>query len=175
LIEKRQADQTIKKNENETRMVTRQVSMDLQNQNLSFMNRFNSRKTRNISAEPKNKLPKLKQSLNVQHKRRSSEGECDKSAGLSITKEAEAFEKELEEIMEKSVMEKIEKTMEIKKKYLDEIDEIQKMGAGQIIDQLVNQMRSAMEKELLELDAGLEEKRKVAIQKIRDFIYTKNK
>ena len=175
LAEKRQADFTIKQNENDTRVVTRQVSMDLVNQNMSFMTRFNSRKSRNISVEPKKKLAKYKETLENMHKRRSSEGECDRSAGLSITREAEALEKELEEIMEKSVMEKIEKTAEIKKRYNEEIQEIQKMGSGQLITQLVDQMKFAMNKELHELDIYLEDKRKVAIHKIRDFIYTKNK
>ena len=173
LVQQRQADKTIKQHEEATHYMSRQMSINLQSQNDSMVSRFINRKSRNISAEPKFPIKTEIFGKNFQyHKRRSSEGESDKSGGVSLTKEAEDFERELEEIMEQSVLEKIEKTQEIKKKYKSQIEEIQKMK-GQLMDQLVKELQRGMQEELSVLESMLEDKRKVAIKKIREFIGTR--
>lgn len=172
LMQKREADKAIKEHTEATQFVSRQVSMNLQSQNNSILSRVSTRKSRNVSAEPKT-VQKFGNHFNSgHHKRRSSEGESDRSGGMKISKEAEDFEKELEDIMEQSVVEKIEKTQEIKKKYKKQIEEIQKMK-GNLMDQLVKELQKCMDQELTSLESHLEEKRKIAIKKIRDFISTR--
>ena len=173
LLQQRQADKAIKLHNEASQNVSRQISMNLQSQNSTMLSRFNNRKSRNISAEPKNpsNFGKIFFPSGGHHKRRSSEGESDKSGGKpSISNDAEQFEKELEEIMEQSVMEKIEKTQEIKKKYREEIEEIQKMKGNALMDQLIKELQKGMQEELSTLETNLEYKRKIAIKKIRDFL-----
>ena len=150
LLQQRKADNAIKLHNEASQSISRQVSMNIQNQNSSILSRFNNRKSRNTSAEPKNpsNFGKFFIPKGLNHKRRSSEGESDKSGGVSVSKEAEQFEKELEDIMEKSVMEKIEKTQEIKKQYREQIEEIQKKKGRAIMDQLINELQKGLEEEL---------------------------
>lgn len=82
LLQKRQADNTIKQYETDTKLVSRQVTFDLQSQNTQFLTRLNNRKSRNISTEPTTKNSKFRFTIQTQHKRRNSESECDISAGL---------------------------------------------------------------------------------------------
>lgn len=175
LLQQRQADRTIKLHEEASQNLSRQVSMNIHDQNNSIPNRVSTRKSRNISADHKNprKIPKSLYKIENFHKRRSSEGESDKSGGVSLTKEAEEFEKELEQIMEQSVMEKIEKTQKIKKKYREQIEDIKKMKGNAIMDQLIQELQRAMQQELSELESALEDKRKIAIKKIREFLVTR--
>ncbi|OMJ76494.1 hypothetical protein SteCoe_24116 [Stentor coeruleus] len=174
LLQKREVDKTIKQFEVATHEVSRQVSMNLQNQNSTMLSRMNTRKNRNTSVDPRKSSVFHKLPFVTHHKRRSSEGESDKSGGVSTTREAEQFEKELEEIMEESVMEKISKRQEIKKKYREQIEEIQSMGGGTVMQQLAEEMQKRMDEELNALDGMLEDKRKVAIKRIKEFLVKKN-
>ena len=173
LLQKREADKAIKLYEAASQSVSRQVSMNLQSQNSSIVSRFNNRKSRNVSAEPKPPQKFGKIFGGGHHKRRSSEGESDRSGGGQNSKEAEQFEKELEEIMEASVMEKIEKTHEIKRKYRKQIEEIKQMKGNSLMDQLVKELERGMDEEMAALEIVLEEKRKIAIKKIKDFLVTR--
>ena len=137
------------------------------------MSRFNNRKSRNVSADAKSPQKFGKIFGQGQHKRRSSEGESDKSGGGHTSREAERFEKELEDIMEASVMEKIERTHEIKRKYRKEIEEIQAMKGNSLMDQLIKELQKGMDEEISALEIVLEEKRKIAIKKIKDFLVTR--
>ena len=90
LLQKRQADNTIKQYESNTKLVSRQVTFDLQSQNTQFLTRLNNRKSRNISTEPTTKDSKFRYTIQTQHKRRNSDSECDISAGLKPSTDPES-------------------------------------------------------------------------------------
>ena len=70
-------------------------------------------------------------------------------------------------------MEKIERTHEIKRKYRKEIEEIQAMKGNSLMDQLIKELQKGMDEEISALEIVLEEKRKIAIKKIKDFLVTR--
>jgi len=79
LKQQRQADLTIKLHENNSKQLSRQVSMNLEKQNSMMMDRFKNRKNRNTSVQCKDVNKKKMRFSMAIHKRTSSEGESDKS------------------------------------------------------------------------------------------------
>lgn len=166
LKQQRQADLTIKLHENTSKQQSRQVSMNLEKQNLVMMDRFKNRKVRNGSVEDRGKNQKKMRFSMAVHKRNSSEGESDRSGGHRVEKQAEKFEMELEKIMEESVMEKIIRSKEIKKRYHEAINDVGKDNTP-LMSQLIKELEKNMEAELLALEKDLETRRKEMIQSLK--------
>ena len=120
LKEKREAEQTIKQFERKSEIVSRQVSINLERQNSLVFKRCQDRKLRNGSEEKKRKSIQNPFSFELRTtalNRKVSGLNCDASAGQALVNETECFEMELERIMEDSVLEKLLRIREIKKKY----------------------------------------------------------
>jgi len=166
LKQQRQADLTIKLHENNSKQLSRQVSMNLEKQNSMMMDRFKNRKNRNTSVQCKDVNKKKMRFSMAIHKRTSSEGESDKSGGLKVEKQAERFEIELEKIMEESVIEKIIRSKEIKKRYQEAMNDVGK-DRTPLMEQLIKELEKNMQTELSALEKELENRRKVAIQNLK--------
>lgn len=96
----------------------------------------------------------------------TAESESDKSGGLPKRLSLETFEIELEKIMESFVIEKVNKTAEIHRRYESQLAELSPDNT--LMRQIIDQIRIAETQEIAALVESLETKRKEDIQKLRD-------
>ena len=168
LKEKREAEQTIKQFERKSEIVSRQVSINLERQNSLVFKRCQDRKLRNGSEEKKRKSLQNGFSFELRTtalNRKVPDFSFDASAGRSLVNEAEGFERELERIMEDSVLEKLMRIREIKKKYEKAIEDVGEEKG--IFKQVVDEIRKNMENDIRMLEVELEKKRKQEICEIK--------
>jgi len=83
-----------------------------------------------------------------------------------VEKQSERFEIELEKIMEESVIEKIIRSKEIKKRYQEAMNDVGK-DRTPLMEQLIKELEKNMQTELSALEKELENRRKVAIQNLK--------
>ena len=93
--------------------------------------------------------------------------ESDRSGGPARNQSMEHFEEGLEKIMEKFVEEKMTTTRNIKNKYKSDIDEVKKMGQGEVVNQILLEIEKSMNEELAREIKKLEERRKEEISALR--------
>ncbi|CAG9314562.1 unnamed protein product [Blepharisma stoltei] len=181
LTQKRVAERVIKQHDLDTSATSKEIQLNLDSQDIALEHRISSRKkNRNRSSSPRspnkfgsfNYLDMSNISSNDEPpKRRSTEGESDKSGGVPKPLKYEIFEKELENIMEKYVLLKIKSTHQIRKKYKEQIQDVKGMGNNEIIKQLVGEMEKSRQQELDELERNIDEQRKEEIRKIKEEVH----
>lgn len=77
------------------------------------------------------------------------------------------YQEEVEKVLEKCVEERDLRVKEIKKKYKDEIKQVKLMGDGDIIGQVVTQMKGNLKAEIHGMELEIREKKKVLIEEVR--------
>jgi demethoxyubiquinone hydroxylase (CLK1/Coq7/Cat5 family) len=93
----------------------------------------------------------------------SKDRESDKGGGIPRKSIADEFEEELEKLMERFVMEKLEKTSRIQSHYNHQINELKGMGSMETIQEVIKEMQKNMDRELQDLAVEIDTKRKQEI------------
>lgn len=77
------------------------------------------------------------------------------------------YQEDIEEAIEKCVEERDQKIKELKKKYKDEIKQFKEMGNSNLIEQVINEMKSKLREEVKELENAMKEKKKKVLEEIK--------
>ena len=145
---------------------SRKIQMNLASQNETIGKRLEKRKERNSSLNCKNQLSK-------------SFGHSRKSFNFSISNETEEsdvsaggrkstdYERELEQVMEKYVLEKLEARNSVKRKYQEEINTLKESFGEEEFKYMQREMQKNMEKEIRQVEESIDLQRKEAIQQLR--------
>jgi hypothetical protein len=167
LSQHREADQRIKQHEFNCNRLSQEVSSNLFNQDSLLSLKLKNRQSKLTSPKIKSTKNHFRKSKTFRFEAASSESESEKSGGLGISKNNEAFESKLEDVIERFIFEKMQKSKEIRKKYKEEIGQVLKMQGGCLIEKIVEQMRSDMKEEIRKAEKHLENERKAEIVKIK--------
>ena len=167
LSQHRRADKSIKEHEVDSSRLSRQISLNLHNQDSNLTLKLRSRQSKLNSPTVKSCKNQTRKSKTFRFEVVSSESESDKSAGFGISGKIE-FEDRIEDVVEKFVKEKHQKGKEIRKKYKEEIGEVLKMKGGELIDRIVENMKRNMKEEIEEAEGKIEDERRLEIVRIKE-------
>lgn len=172
LAQRRAAEKVIKDHDHTSNINIKQVQENLKYQNETLEHRKITRK-RGYSIRPRSSSPhsppkkggefsflNIESGLKRTPERRSTEGESDKSGGLAKVAPNAIFDKEIEEISEKFILEKMTETGKINKHYKEQISEIKSIGGeAEIIDQIIQEMERNRANDIKELEMRIEKRR----------------
>ena len=169
----RAADQALKTHNETNSKAIRRAQQNLHSQYASLNNRLSARIStlRSLSPKSANKgghTDKVGTSMNVTSSgkkyvtKKSLEGESDRSAGG-------CKDSQIEEIMEKYVIEKLQRTHDVKLRYKAGKEEVEEMGSSVMLQQVFEQMELRMNQEIKEIEDDINRRRKQEIQELKRF------
>lgn len=179
LPQQRAAEGIIKSHADTSRGASARIQENLKNQLVNLSEKIQARKSfrkRNRSQEPTPLRSRLqmrqtetsvavtRQEIEVSLRRSlSKDRESDKGGGMPRKSIADEFEEELEKLMERFVIEKLEKTSRIQSHYNHQINELKGMGSMETIQEVIKEMQRSMDRELQDLAVEIDTKRKQEI------------
>lgn len=179
LPQQRNAEKYIKSHVDTSRDASARIQQNLKNQLTNLSDKLEARKSikkRNRSQEPtplrsRQHIRQAETSVAVTlneieislRRSLSKDRESDRGGGIPRKSIADEFEEELEKLMERFVIEKLEKSSKIQKHYNHQIKEVKGLGGMETIQQVIKEMERNMEQELHDLNYEIESKRKQEI------------
>ena len=167
LLPQREAENLLKKHETRSHNTSKQLQSNIESQAAALNKKLNIRRIRRLRSTSPDKwvahTEKLEKSVAVTEKERN---ESDMSGGPNVNTE---FEKALENVIERTLIQKLQKVRKIKRKYVEcREDMLTEQKPEGIIKDVLSQMDLNMKKEISEVETQSETHKIVEIKKLKE-------
>lgn len=180
LSSKRAAETIVKNNHNRAVSVSKEVQINLAKQCAALSTRIFRRKSlRQWSMPPKTSIliPRCILTMNeytdplsnkekIEVLKKSLKNECDKSGGPPKNILADKIEKDLEQLGEKYIMEKLQITEQIWTKYQSEKEAVETLRGTEMFHKIIEEINHRMQEETSLVCAEIENRREAEVKRL---------